>query len=207
MRNRYITALLAAGIMVWSVQALAATDFTMNLDSAQEVAIPPVVSNGSGFGTMTLVDLGGGQFRWDYSITISSHFNFRNFSTALDNGGRDVTGFHIHNANRGANGGVVYGVHSPSHASPGSVSAILNPDNSTTFTGSWTALDGNPVGNINTYGPSLLAAPIGDVPFYWNVHTAAYPAGEIRGQIVAIPEPATLGLAAIALLGLRRFRR
>lgn len=208
MKARLATALLTIGIVATPSLLTAATDFTVILDSAQEVADPPVLSDATGFGTMTLVDLGGGQFRWDYSITISSHLNFSGFDNSLDNGGRLVTGFHVHNANRGANGGVIYGVHSPDHDHSNSVSAVLNGDNSTTFTGSWTALDGNPVGNINTHGPSLLAAPIGDVPFYWNVHTGTFPAGEIRGQIVAIPEPATaFSLVGLAFLTLRRSRR
>lgn len=168
-------------------------------------------SPGSGSGTMTLVDLGGDQFRWDYSLTISPHFNFMSIDASLNNQGtQTVTGFHVHNAARGTNGGVIYGVHSPDHDHSDTVTATLNADNSTTFTGSWGPDDGNPVGNINTHGPGLLAAePGNDVPFYWNVHTTSFGGGEIRGQIVAIPEPATIGLclAGMALLLGCRLRR
>jgi hypothetical protein len=47
---------------------------------------------------------------------------------------------------------------------------------------------------------------------YINIHTRAYPGGEIRGFITATPEPATVALTATGLLalggvGLRRRRR
>ena len=43
---------------------------------------------------------------------------------------------------------------------------------------------------------------------YINIHTSAFPPGEIRGQIPAmVPEPATLGLIGAALVGLAVLRR
>jgi hypothetical protein len=37
---------------------------------------------------------------------------------------------------------------------------------------------------------------------YWNVHTTAFPGGEIRGFLVAIPEPGTLALLGLGGVGL-----
>lgn len=37
---------------------------------------------------------------------------------------------------------------------------------------------------------------------YLNIHTARFPAGEIRGQLTEIPEPATVGLLLVGLAGL-----
>jgi hypothetical protein len=40
-----------------------------------------------------------------------------------------------------------------------------------------------------------------------NIHDANFPAGEIRGQLTATPEPASLILLSTGLLGIGRYAR
>ena len=69
--------------------------------------------------------------------------------------------------------------------------------------------------NLNGGTPALaestLAAGLASGQAYFNIHTTAFPAGEIRGFLVAaVPEPATfalLGLGFGGLLATRRKRR
>ena len=42
---------------------------------------------------------------------------------------------------------------------------------------------------------------------YFNIHTSAFPGGEIRGQIFVVPEPAMLGLLGTGVLALMARRR
>jgi len=42
---------------------------------------------------------------------------------------------------------------------------------------------------------------------YLNIHTSAFPGGEIRGFLVPVAEPGSLALLGIGLLGLRMMRR
>jgi hypothetical protein len=93
-------------------------------------------------------------------------------------------------------------IHGP--ALPGNAAGILFhiPVTETTTGQSMTTWD-----NLTTEQVGWLKGGL----LYFNVHTSTYPAGEIRGQIPAIPEPGTLALAASLLpvagvAGVRRRR-
>ncbi len=58
-----------------------------------------------------------------------------------------------------------------------------------------------------------LAFPVANIPdlfaghTYFNIHDAVFPGGEIRGQLVLVPEPATIGLLALGTLAFLSRRR
>lgn len=92
-------------------------------------------------------------------------------------------GAHIHRAPIGENGGIVF--------------PFSEPDGSWELFGSatWTDLTAQNV-------EDLFAGNL-----YANFHTTAFPSGEVRGQILALPAPGALGLAGAALVLCVRRRR
>jgi hypothetical protein len=93
-------------------------------------------------------------------------------------------GAHIHAGAAGMNGPVRF--------------AFNDPDGSWALSGSdvWTGLTEDDVS-------ALFSGEL-----YLNFHTSAFPGGEVRGQIFAVPTPGSAGiLAGVGLMGLRRRRR
>jgi hypothetical protein len=55
----------------------------------------------------------------------------------------------------------------------------------------------DPADGINTFAEAVNAIETGDT--YFNIHTLAYPGGEIAGEIAVVPEPGSLTLAELGL--------
>jgi len=159
-----------------------ATAFRLVFQGSQEV--PPKSTAASGLGTV-IFDPSTTTLSYDYTI-----FGI-DFGDPFDSGtpqtvdtGDDVTGMHIHNAARGANGGIVLNLLPTSE--DGSFAGAINLDGSTTITGAWDPADASPT-SINIFATALTNAKIGkDFPLYFNVHTNEFSGGEIRAQFVAI---------------------
>lgn len=118
---------------------------------------------------------------------------------------------HIHagpTAVPGSNAGVVWGFFGAPDNDNAPSDLILTPFASEvggTFFSVWNLNEGNAGTTLTAQIPNLLAGLS-----YINFHTVQFGGGEIRGALVAVPEPGTLVLFGIALAGLcfrRRPRR
>lgn len=78
-----------------------------------------------------------------------------------------------------------------------------------TLASSWNPSFVTANGNIATAEVNLFSA-MQSGHAYWNIHSTAFPSGEIRGFLIAVPEPSTaalLGGAGAAFLAWRRTRK
>jgi hypothetical protein len=143
-----------------------------NLTGAQEV--PPVATSATGTATLNI-----NEEQTQIAFTL-------NVSTALPN----IREAHIHIAPAGANGPIVLDFCTTNLATP-PANVPLPPTCPTapfTLTGSLTAA------NLRTITPAIQAAGVNsfadavrqilDGNAYANVHTTAFPSGEIRGQLL-----------------------
>jgi len=75
------------------------------------------------------------------------------------------------------------------------------------FTSVWNATEGNP--NNGAFNLMSLESKVLNELAYINFHTRQNPGGEIRGELLVVPEPPVLpllGLVAAALIGVQRAR-
>ena len=158
-----------------------ANSFTLFFTGDQEV--PPVHTEASGTGT---VSWDGAALTAAYEFTVSG-VDFGpvlGMDAQTETTADDVTIMHVHNAPRGVAGPVVFGQIGPAQDAD-DLSIVLNDDGSWTVSGVWEATDPANV-SIADFAEALDAAADGsDAPLYFNVHTTAFPAGEVRAQWVA----------------------
>jgi hypothetical protein len=167
----------------------AATVFTASLDPSQEVPPPVRISNGSGSGLVTLDPM---------TFLLSVDLSWQNLNAP-------ASAAHIHCcAPPGANAPVAVDfvpVGFPS-VTTGTFMHVFDLNNTASYGGQYLNMvhGGNVIAARDAFVTGLNAGLT-----YLNIHTPAplgYPAGEIRGQLEAIPEPSTYALLGTGLLGI-----
>ena len=126
-----------------------------------------------------------------YSLTVSG-LDFGQFvgdgTAQTEDTSDDVTRIHLHNAERGVNGGVAFGlIDQVLPAADGQdnddLTITQNADGSTTLQGIWETTDPALVSLTEFVESINNAEPGADIPLYWNIHTNGSPGGAIRGQL------------------------
>ena len=189
--SAFVTSILteSSGFSISDVSAPNQSFFEAILDGAQEV--DPVDTAASGRARLSLNE---SQTALEYEITLSG----------LVLGGtnelpKEVVGMHIHLGGAGTNGPVQFGMIGPTH----DVDDIEINNDTLTIRGIWDESD--VATGAAALSDSLDALKEGNL--YINVHTRENRRGEIRGQIVAVPEPYTFALLSVALAAFLVSRR
>jgi hypothetical protein len=173
-----------------AAQASTITYFT-NLSGANEV--PATGSNATGTA----------------SITVDNVANTIMFNVAFSGLGSNDTAAHIHCCQPlGTNAGVATVMPSfPGFPLGVTSGSFVNQVFSLTDLAFYNPAFVNANGGTAASAEAALLTGMAGGQTYFNIHTSNFPGGEIRGQLAAIPEPATFVLAGLAMAGLAIGRR
>ena len=164
-------ALLGLALPVGATEDISRFRSATQLSGAQEVQAQPVVTEGSAKATI--------KFERDFSAA-EVNLRFRN----LDG---QVTRLHLHCNVAGANGPIAIGLIdflAPANDNSDVINFNGHRISGTITNAQFPEVDpcpdvvGRPINNI-----ASLAAAIDAGLVYWNLHTDAFPAGELRGQV------------------------
>ncbi len=189
MKTLISTCQLVIVVLLLSPTADGATKFRAVITSDQEN--PPIPDEGSsGIGIFELNDT---MDALSYSIQL--------FGLDLDGNqtvdpNDDVTRTHIHVGAPGTNGGIVFGQIDTNPALRNDLDDLVVDPVNGTLAGVWD----NTEGNGTTLAAQLSNLLAGNL--YFNVHTFDHGGGEIRGQILFVPEPGSLAMVLVGSLGL-----
>jgi CHRD domain/PEP-CTERM motif len=207
-------------LLLSSTQANAITNFTANLTNSQEV--PPTVPTLSGTGAPRPASFGTATFTLNDAMTAlvftatifnidvcanppfpgAPSFGCTGPQTADIND--NLVAAHIHApAPPGTNASVRWGFFGTpfNETNPNDFSLVpFSTGVGGTFSGKWDVNEGN---TTPTSGPVNLTNQLPDILAglsYINFHTTQFGGGEIRGQILPVPEPSSFALLGIGLL-------
>ena len=211
--------------------ASAATVFSATIEEEQSTTPSPGFSNQFGQASLSLEQDEDGTFSLAISVTFTGDLDFSGIiaSGQIDNvignagasTGELVTGFHLHDAERGETGPVVFSLFdtNPMRAittsdTDGENTIEFGDDGSVIVSSIWDMGEGTDAGTLMDFIAELANANEGDdIGLYFNLHTAAAESGLIRGQVVAendinpVPVPAALPLFVGAVVAGGAIRR
>jgi hypothetical protein len=200
-------------IAIIQTPSFADTTLSANITHDQEVntgGLPLTTSTGAprplSFGTATFT-LNTAQTELSFTATI---FNIDITGTQTPDTNDNLVAAHIHvGAPPGSNAPVRWGFFGTPDNDNNPDNLVITPFASGvggTFSSIWNQPEGNSGTTLTTNLPDILAGNS-----YINFHTVQFGGGEIRGQIVGVPEVgstgALLALALAAMLGLQRRER
>ena len=199
--------LLLLALIAFAVpRASAVIVFTATLTNNQETTAP-VLTLTSGtprpvsFGTATLT-LNDDMTELTFTATINNIDVTGNQTADIND---NLTNAHIHGpAAPGTNASVIFGFFGSPNNDVSPSNLVVTPFASGvggTFTTTWNVGEGNGGTTLTAQLPNLLSGQT-----YLNFHTVQNPGGEIRGQILRVPDPGSsllllaLGLGSVVAL-------
>ena len=164
--------LAAAAVAVTTAPAAAATMFSTTLSGANETLPNNSAATGSG------------------TLLLSTNQNSVNVFLSWNGLTGPATGGHVHCcAFQGADGPVAIDF-GPSPVATGSLTRSYDLTVAGTFANGFINANGGTVASART----AFVNGLNSGRAYYNIHTATFPRGEIRGQLAAVPETATWGM-------------
>lgn len=188
MRAKNLLATIAVFTFAYAASASAAVlRYEAMLDGAQQVP-SPVMTDATGSASLEIDDVAE-------TLTFSMSIDGIDFADLIDVG-PGAGPVHLHNAAAGSNGPVVVPFTFPAGGYTGTMDGFALDRAMVSFD----AITGG--ADFDTFINELNAGN-----YYINVHTADWTGGEVRGQLAAVPLPASALFLLAAVGGLAALRR